>query len=459
MKTKQQEEEQKEEEKQEEESTEETNEEEKAEESTEEESKEEESKEEESSDESVEEVANKIVELVNKKSAEINKTKEVKEKKKAVFNARDVSLNDYEMDFYQKRSGEQVKIKKSEAEHLGKWFKYFASWKKEGNPDTYQAMKKELHYLENMAYNQKLEPMQTGVAAEGGNLVPTILYNKLIPLLEDMAVIRQNAFVIDMKGIKTLDLPGIASKPYVSWNSETAQKATTSVEFNKISLTPYILAGIIAITQQLIDDSPFNVIRIVSQLLAEAIAKEEDRAFMMGSGTGQPTGITTYTAAGIVNAGGALRFNHFNDAYFAMPQQHRNSPKAAWIMHRRTIQNVMNMVDGNNRPIVDIFNPLNGPGVPRIRGAKVLEQNDMSDNEIWFVDLNYYWIGYSRTLSIDTAKEATIGGKFDSAKGGGTYLAPTNLWERNMIAIRAEEKVDGELVTTRAAVEIQAVRT
>lgn len=414
--------------------------------------------EEEPTDEEVKETAEKLFSYFQEKVNESVKSNNVVEKKRAIFDTPNVTVNEPQVELYTKKNGEKIMIGKSSAEHLGKWFQNFVMFGKTKRPDYFEKLNSEYQTLEKIAARQKVEPLQTGVAAEGGNLVPTILFNELVPLIEDKAVIRPNARVIDMKGIKTLDLAGIQTKPQVSWNAEAAQKATTSAQFNKISLTPYILAGIIPVTTQLIDDSPFNVVMLVGDMLAEAIAREEDRAFILGSGTGQPTGIDNYTAVATIAAGGALRFTHLNTAYMRMPQGHRVSSKACWIMHAQTIETVLNLQDGNNRPIVNVNDPLAG-GMPTIRGKKILENNDMDINKIFFVDLAYYWIGVSRTLSIDTADQATIGGKFDSAKGGGTYIAPTNLWERNMIAIRAEEKLDGELVTTRAFVEIGGVRT
>jgi len=416
--------------------------------------------EEKETDEAVDAVAEKVLKIINSKLEESAKSKEVKEKKEAIFvdedNIQHKTNKEYDVDFYTKKDGEVVKINAGVADELGNWFKNFVSWKSTGSPDTFQEMKKNFTACEKFAQVSKLEPLNTTTATDGGNLVPTILFNEIIPLLEDMAVIRPNARVINMKGIKTLALPSISSKPYVSWNAEAAQKSTTSVQFGQISLTPYILAGIIPVTTQLIDDSPFNVIQLISELLAEAIAKEEDRAFMNGTGTGQPTGITTYTPGYTAGVAGTLAFTDINSCYMGLPQKHRASAKLAWIMHSNTLATLLNMQDGNNRPIVDINAPFSGKGLPTIRGAKVLEQNDCSQDEIWLVDLNYYWIGYSRTMGIDIAKEATIGGNMNADKS--SYIAGQNMWERNMIAIRAEEKVDGELVSTRAAASITGIR-
>lgn len=413
---------------------------------------------EETTEDVAEDAAEKIMQIVNAKVAEGLKAKEAKVAKKELVFANEAKtiVNDYEVDLYTKKDGTKIKIKKYEAEHLGMWFKNYANFATSKSPDAWAEMKKEYATLEKFAVQQKLEPLSTVNAVDGGNLVPTILFNEIIPLLEDMAVIRPNARVIDMKGIKTLALPSISSKPYVSWNAETAQKSTTSVQFGQISLTPYILAGIIPVTTQLIDDSPFNVVQLVSELLAEAIAKEEDRAFVNGAGTTQPTGITTYTPGYTIAVGGTLSFTDINSCYMGLPQKHRASSKLAWIMHSRTLATLLNMQDGNNRPIVDINSPFSGAGLPSIRGAKVLEQNDVSQDEIWLVDLAYYWIGYSRTLGIDISREATIGGNMNADKS--SYIAGQNMWERNMIAIRAEEKVDGELVSTRAAASITGIR-
>lgn len=407
-----------------------------------------------STEDVVDEAAEKINKIIEVKLAEALKAKEVKEVKKELpFSTdADIKANDYDVIMYTKKDGSKVTLKRYEAESLGKWFKSYAEFATSKSPDAWAEMKKEFNTLEKYAVQQKLEPLTTITGASGGNLVPTILFNEIIPLLEDMAVIRPNARTIDMTGVKTLDLPSIATKPYVSWNAEAAQKSTTSVTFGTLSLTPYILAGIIPVTTQMIDDSPFNVIQLVSELLAEAVAKEEDRAFMNGTGAGQPTGITTYGAGTTVSAGGALDFTHFNALYYAMPQKHRASSKLAWIMHSDTLATVANMQDGNNRPIIDIFNPLSGAGFPTIRSAKVLEQNDISNNIIYLVDLAFYWIGVSRAMGIDISREATIGGN-DGAING------QNMWERNMIAIRIETKLDAELVSTRALGTITAVRT
>lgn len=378
-----------------------------------------------STEEISQKIAGKIVEGLKDIIQAKKESKKDKERKKDVIPK--VKVSEGKIKLYTLSDGKEVHMPVNEAKIVGEWFKCLLK-------RDYAGMKQ---------YFQKLEPLVEGTATEGGNLVPTVLYNKLIPLLEDKAVIKPRATVIDMSGMKTnqLNISSITSKPVAQWGSENAAKATSSMTFGQISLTPYLLACIVPISAQLRDDSPFNVVKIVTQALAEAYSKAEEKAFATGSGSGQPTGIDTYTAGRTVNAGGALSFDHINSAYWRMPQAYRN--KAVWLMNGYTIEIVAQLKDSQNRPLLLDTGILTNPGIPALKGRPVLEQNDLPHTSIYFIDLSQYWIGEKLPMTIDIADQATVGG--------------VSLWERNLIAIRLEGRVDGELTTTRAFVEITGI--
>jgi len=411
-------------------------------------------------DKKVQEAADKVIKAINEKQAAIKKKADIETKKKAMLEGDKIEVNSIKKKIYTTQKGKEVFATLDEAKAVQKWFRGLMMFKKTKSPGYWTEMEDGFQQCEKIAIHQKLEPLNTVTAADGGNLVPTILYNKIVPFLEDLAMIKPNSYLIDMTGIKTLDIPNIAAGAHVAWNSEMAKKTTTSMVFGKQSLTPYILAGIVVITQQMIDDAPFPMIQIISQELARVIAREEDAAFASGSGTGQPTGIDTYTPIGTVSANDALAFNHFITALYRMPQAYRQSSGLRWLMHRNNIELAATLADTTGRPIFDLLNPMSNilasPRSGQILGIPIIENNDISEKTIYLVDLQNYWIGYSRQMSIDIATEATIGGNIDTAKG--VYIAGNNLWERNELAVRAEEKVDGELVTTRALTTITDTR-
>jgi HK97 family phage major capsid protein len=374
----------------------------------------------------VEEEAKALAERIGKRIKEIMaETKisdEAKEKAKQLLNK--ATGSGEKIKLYTTRKGKVVELDKEAAGDLGKWFQAFLRKDDKGIREYYQ----------------KWEPLNEATAAEGGNLVPTLLYNVLVDLVEDVAVIKPNASVIDMTGMKTnqLNIDAIATKPIVQWGSEQGQKATSSMTFSQISLTPYKLAAIVPITTELLQDSPFNVVQIVSKALGEAVAKAEDQAFMNGSGTGRPTGLSTYTMGSTISAGNALTFDHIVSAFWRLPSAYRN--RASWLMNGRTIANVSNMKDSQNRPLLLDSGIITEPGIPALKGRPVLEQNDLAAATILFGDLSAYYIGMKLPMTISVADQAVIAGY--------------SLWERNMIAVRVEERIDGELANTRAFVAI-----
>jgi len=355
-------------------------------------------------------IASKIASMVTEKVAEVKKVRAEDSARQKALGGDDVRVNDPKVKIFTLKSGKDVFMTKHQMVDTADWFKAFI------NKD----MSLQRKLVEDM--ERKWEPLNETTAGEGGNLVPTLLYNVIVPLLEDAAVIRPNATVIDMTGMKTnqLNISGIATKPIVQWGAEQSQKATSSMTFNQISLTPYRLAAIVQVTTELRDDSPFSIVQIVGQALAEAVAKAEDQAFMNGSGSGRPTGIDNYTLTGF-DAADVVNFSKLNRLYWMLPQAYRAN--ACWIMNGRAVSECSGLLDTNNRPIFGEYSLQSG--IPTFKGRPVYEQNDTKSDSIFFGDLRAYYIGLKRNMTIDIADQATVAGY--------------SLWERNMIAIRVEE--------------------
>jgi HK97 family phage major capsid protein len=285
----------------------------------------------------------------------------------------------------------------------------------------------------------KLKVMAAGSGENGAYLVPTVLYNEIVEEMRDDTVIRAKARVIpNCPAILAIDQ--LVGRPKASWTAEKAVKDTTTATFAQISLTPYTLACIAVMTNQLIQDAEAGgfFVTYMTEKLATAINEKEDEAFATGSGTGQPTGIDAYAAtvhriiaepANVVTADSLIRAN------YTLGTKYRN--KAVWVMNTQTLVKVMQLKDGQNRYLF-IADPTGAtPGT--ILGKPVFEQNNLPQNHIWFGDLKSYWIGDRGGMTIAKSEDATI-------EGVG------NLFERNMTAIRVEKRVDGELVDLDAMV-------
>lgn len=283
----------------------------------------------------------------------------------------------------------------------------------------------------------KLQVHSEGTAANGGFLVPEAWNSTLIEDRRDATVIRPRATVVPVT-VDTFHVPQLATRPKVYWTNEAAVKSTSTATFSEITLTPYVLAVIVVVTRQLAADAVVggNVISLLTKLIVQAIAEEEDNVFIGGSGSGRPTGINTYTFAKSTNAGGAISGDHIISTFYGLGQQYRN--RAYWLMNPRTMSAVKGLKDSNNRYLFD--GALTSEGFPTLQGRPVLESNHVPASDIYFGDLSAYWIAEREGISVLTSEQATIAG--------------ISMFERNEIALRVEERIDGELTDTRAFAEI-----
>lgn len=370
----------------------------------------------------------KVASAITAKIQDWQKRKDAHEKRMNEIRTSTRVVDASDVKLFSLRRGGSVSMKSQEVGLVADWFRAFVDHKQNHNPDAYYKL---------MEISQKLEPIRTDVAGEGQALVPTILYNAIVPLTEDLSVIRPNATVIDMTNIKTLDIPTITGRPVLTINGEAVAKGTSSMTFGKLTLTPYNFAAIVPITQEMLDYSPFDTVRLLSQAFAERCALGEDQLFTEGTGSSQPKGIDAETYAKTIDASGGLTFAHLNAAFYGVTQSHRL--QGSWLMGAGALSLVASLKDTNGRPIFD-QQGLYQDGLPRIWGRPVLENNFLPGGSIFFGNLKAYYIGATRSMRIDIAREATI--------------RSTNLWESNMIAVRAEERIDGKVADVRAFAEI-----
>ena len=349
---------------------------------------------------------------------------EVKEHEQVVYTAKNTRGNH--------RAGDQKKISKSVGLGLNKWFSSFVKRDYAGM----EAQSKQLNYM------TKLSSMSELSASAGANLIPTVLADMIYYVREDVGKIRPLATYIDLTGTSTnqWDMPNVATKPLVSWTSETAAKSTTTVTFGKQSLTPYVVAATHAFSKQIQSDAPYNITQLLANMFGEAIAKEEDKVFMTGNGSGRPTGIDTYTSAyAIINASGTLAFNHINSAYVRLRNEYRSN--AVWVMSTTALEAVHNLKDSQNRPL--LFDNPYTPGVQTLKGRPIVENNDIASTKIFLVDFSRYYLAEKWGFNIELDPSATLGG--------------VSMFETNQIAVRAEERIDAELADTYAFTEINNV--
>lgn len=226
-------------------------------------------------------------------------------------------------------------------------------------------------------------------------------------------------------------IPVITGDPTAEWAAETGKKPVSNSEVSSKLLRPYKIAVIETVSKELVRDAD-ALYAALAQRLPNALAKAFDNTVIGGTAapgsdfdtfaTATAQDISTGTYAALVAADGDVTAHGGIVNGFAIAPQGRSI--------------LLGAVDGDGRPLF-INNAAEG-AVPVILGAKTvmskgLYKADASGNIVGVVgDWSQAVYGTVEGIQISVSDQATLD------IGGGNTI---NLWQQNMVAIRAEMEI------------------
>jgi len=238
--------------------------------------------------------------------------------------------------------------------------------------------------------------LKIGTDSEGGYLVPDEFERTLVEALEDENIFRSLAKVITTAS-GDRKIPVVASKGTASWIDEEGTIPESDDSFGQVSIGAYKLGTMIKVSEELLNDSVFELEPYISREFARRIGNKEEEAFFIGDGSGKPTGILAATGGaqlGVTTAGAtAITLDEVLDLFYSLKAPYRN--KSVFIMNDSTVKAIRKLKDGQGQylwqPSIQAGTPdtiLNRPlftssYVPAIEaGAKTIA----------FGDFSYYWV-------------------------------------------------------------------
>ncbi|MGF7142386.1 HK97 family phage major capsid protein [Anaerotaenia torta] len=238
--------------------------------------------------------------------------------------------------------------------------------------------------------------LQIGTDTEGGYLVPDEFERTLVEGLEEENLFRRLAKVITTSS-GDRKIPVVASKGTASWVDEEGTIPDSDDSFGQVSIGAYKLGTMIKVSEELLNDSVFQLEPYISREFARRIGNKEEEAFFTGDGSGKPTGILAATGGaqlGVTTAGAtAITIDEVLDLFYSLKAPYRN--RSVFIMNDSTVKAIRKLKDGQGQylwqPSIQAGTPdtiLNRPlytssYVPAIAaGAKT----------ITFGDFSYYWV-------------------------------------------------------------------
>ena len=281
--------------------------------------------------------------------------------------------------------------------------------------------------------------LQVGTDSEGGYLVPDEFERTLIEALEEENIFRQLATIITTSS-GDRKIPVVATKGSASWVDEEGAIPEADDAFGQVSIGAYKLATIIKVSEELINDSVFNLEQYIAKEFGRRIGVKEEEAFFIGDGTGKPTGIFNATGGagvGVTTASAsAITIDEIMDLFYSLKSPYRKN--AVFVTNDATVKSIRKLKDGNGQylwqPSVTAGQPdtiLNRPlktsvYVPGIAAAA---------KTIAFGDFSYYWVADRQGRAFQRLNE---------------LFAATG-----QVGFKATQRVDGKLILAEAIKVLQ----
>ena len=281
---------------------------------------------------------------------------------------------------------------------------------------------------------EMVNALQIGTDSEGGYLVPDEYEKTLVEALEEENIFRKLAHVISTSS-GDRKIPVVASKGSASWVDEEGTIPDSDDAFNQVSIGAYKLGTLIKVSNELLNDSVFNLESYISKEFARRIGSKEEDAFFNGNGTGKPVGIFNATGGAEVGvtatSATAITADEIIDLFYSLKAPYRKN--AVWILNDATIKAIRKLKDNNGNYL---WQPSLTAGTPdTILGRPVYTSSYVPTiaagaKTIAFGDFSYYWI---------------------ADRAGRNFKKLTELYAANdQTGFVATQRVDGKLILPEA---------
>ena len=265
-----------------------------------------------------------------------------------------------------------------------------------------------------------MNALQIGTDSEGGYLVPDEYERTLVEALEEENIFRQLAKIIQTSS-GDRKIPVVATKGTASWIDEEGAYLESDDSFGQVSIGAYKLGTMIKVSEELLNDSVFDLESYISREFARRIGAKEEEAFFTG---GAETGVTAASAT-------AITADELIDLFYSLKAPYRRN--AVWVLNDSTIKAIRKLKDNQGQYL---WQPSLTAGAPDlllgkpVRTSAFMPAIAADAKTIAFGDFSYYWIADRQGRSFKRLNEL--------------YAAT------GQVGFLASQRVDGKLILPEA---------
>ena len=227
----------------------------------------------------------------------------------------------------------------------------------------------------------------------------------------------------------------VASHGSASWIDEEGDYLESDESFGQVQLDAHKVGTVIKVSEELLQDSAFNLESYISAEFSRRIGDKEEDAFLNGDGSAKPTGILNAAGGGTVGVtaagAAAITADELVDLYYALKAPYRKN--AVWILNDATIKLIRKLKTGDGQYL---WQPgIKDGEVNTILGRPYFTSPFMpiataGAKTIIFGDLDYYWIGDRQGITFRRLNELYAG--------------------KGQVGFMASKRLDGKTVLSEA---------
>ena len=253
-------------------------------------------------------------------------------------------------------------------------------------------------------YAEVMNALSVGEDPKGGYTVPDEFERQLVESLEENNIFRGLATVIRTSS-GTRKIPIAEDSGEASWIDEGEEIPEADTTFGQTTLGAYKMGTMIKISNELLNDSAFDLASYIARRFGVRMGNAEEKAFFTGDGQNKPLGILAETGGapvGITTATQtAVKFDEVFQLYYALKSPYRKN--AQFICNEALLLQLMTLKDKNDnyiwKPSLEVGKPNTLLGRPIVTSA-YMPAIAAGAKALLFGDYSYYWVAdrQSRTF-------------------------------------------------------------
>lgn len=220
--------------------------------------------------------------------------------------------------------------------------------------------------------------LNIGTGTAGGYAVAPEFSTVIVDKLTQFSPMRSIASIMSI-GTSKVYIPTGVTPLAGGWVTEVASRPSSEPVFGQVEIDAYEHAVVVPVSAQLLEDSFVDLQSYLAGQIATQFAKAEATAFVVGDGSGKPTGFlhtpADYTAV-TADQDGSDIIAKVIEAFYALPGAY--AANGSWLMNRATQGTIRAAADNTTKGTLWSDSLANGTPATLL-GRPVYDAPDMED--------------------------------------------------------------------------------